>query len=133
MKDKDFSDNEMLDMYEYKRSYPRIELNSPVSLFLADSREAEAIAHDISLEGLRILCDHNTARVIENENNPEEINVRFVLPVEDRQELINARCAIMYMLKLIDDTLAVGVRITDIEAEKQDKLRRFIEDSLEPM
>lgn len=133
MKNKELTDKEMLDMYEYKRSYPRVEINSPVSLFFSDSLEAEAVAHDLSFEGLRILCDHDTARVIETENNSSDIEVRFTLALDDRQELINARCAIMYMLKLIDDTLAMGVRITDIEEDKKDYLRRFIENSLEPM
>lgn len=132
MKNKDLSDKEMLDMYEYKRSYPRVEINSPVSLFLSESRQAEAIAHDLSFEGLRILCDHKTARVIEGENNTD-IEVRFTLTMDDKQELIDARCAIMYMLKLIDETLAMGVRITDIEEDKQNYLKHFIESSLEPM
>ena len=133
MKDTKFSDKEMLEMYEYKRSYPRVEINSPVSLLLSESLKAEAIAHDVSMEGLRIHCDHQTAKVIEGENNTTDIDVRFTLSMEDRQEFIEARCAIMYMLKLIDDTLAMGVRITDIENDKQDYLKRFIENSLEPM
>lgn len=133
MKGKDISDKEMLDMYEYKRSYPRVEINSPVSLFLSESLEAEAVAHDLSFEGLRILCDHKTARVIEGEHSTSDIQVRFTLAMDDRLELINARCAIMYMLKLIDDSLAMGVKITDIDDDKRDYLRRFIENSLEPI
>ena len=132
MKNKDFSDKEMLDMYEYKRSYPRVEINSPVSLVLSESQETSAVAHDISVEGLRILFDNETARKIERDSNATELEINFTLPVADRQETINAHCAIMYMLKLVDNSLAMGIKITEIEENQRNSIRKFIENSLEP-
>lgn len=133
MKDKDFSDKEMLDMYEYKRSYPRIEINSPISLFLSQSQETIAIAHDISIEGLRVHLDNQTSRRIEGDNNSNELEINFSLPIANRQESITAHCAIMYMFKLVDDTLAMGLKITEIDENQLNCLRQFIENSLEPL
>jgi hypothetical protein len=133
MKDKDFSENEMLHKLEYKRSYPRVVLDSPVSLKLSRfSRAVEATAHDISFEGLRIHCDRKTAERIKDGGENARIEVTFKLPFEDKKEAIKARCAIMYMLQLIDDTHAMGMKITDIDIKKQMDLNKFIETSMEP-
>ena len=124
---------EMLDKYEDKRAYPRVIIDSPVSLSLSGSHPIAARAYDISFEGMQIRCDHNTAQLIKGENDALDIEVSFTLPMGDKQEAIKARCKIMYIHKLIDDTHAMGVRITDIEGDKQKDLRRFIEVSMEPM
>ena len=133
MKDKNLSGKEILDRYEDKRTYPRVIIDSPISLSLSGSHPIEAMAHDISFEGIQIRCDHNTAQLIKGEDNASDIDVSFTLPLEDGQEAIKARCKIMYILKLIDDTHAMGVRITDIDADRLKDLRRFIEVSMEPI
>jgi hypothetical protein len=81
---------------------------------------------------LRIHCDRKTAERIKDGGENARIEVTFKLPFEDKKEAIKARCAIMYMLQLIDDTHAMGMKITDIDIKKQMDLNKFIETSMEP-
>lgn len=130
MNEKKLSSREQRDGFEEKRSYPRVVIETPVSLALPDSSIVEAQAYDISFEGLQIHCNQEAAHLLQNYES-SEIEISFTLPVRDRQAAIKARCAIMYILELFNNTHAMGVRITGIETGTMQEVRQFIENSME--
>ena len=130
MKDEKLSAMEMLASFEEKRSYPRVVIETPVSLSLPGQKIIEACAYDISFEGLRIHCDQEAAQLLQNEN-PADIEISFTLKLNEKSSDIKARCAVMYILQLIDETHAMGLKIKDIETEQLKEVRQFIESSME--
>jgi hypothetical protein len=130
MNDKKLSTQEQLAGFEEKRSYPRVVIETPVSLSLPGSKVIEAQVYDISFEGLQIHCDQETAILLRNEN-PADIEISFTVPLNEKPSDIKARCVIMYILELINETHAMGLKFTGIEAENLQGVRQFIESSME--
>lgn len=131
MNDKKLSARELQTSFEEKRSYPRVVIETSATLILPGAQvTGSARAYDISFEGLQIHCDRETAILLQKENI-SDLEVSFTLPYRDNPADIKARCAIMYILELIDDTHAMGLKFADMGAGNLQQVRQFIESSME--
>jgi hypothetical protein len=131
MSENNLSASDLLATHEEKRSYPRVTVNSPVTLSLSGSTTLEARIFDVSFEGLRVHCNPDTARQLQDENNAS-VEIRFTLPLKENLAEIHAHCDIVYLLELTDEIHAVGLKLANIEADKLQEFRQFIENSMEP-
>ena len=126
---------EKIEKYEEKRMYPRINVDCPVTLGLSGDRVAEALIHDISTGGVQIHCDKATAEMLKSEKNTTatDFEMNFLLPLDGEQAEVSVRCRLVWMVKMEDGSYAIGMQFTKVEGNNRQKLKEFIETSMEPM
>ena len=123
---------------EEKREYPRIIIDCPVSLMLADAVVLKATAYDISPGGLQIQCNKKTAHQLlektkkANKKTSPGFGVSLSLPLDGKQAKLVSLCKHIYLVSLEDDLFAIGLSFTGLKGKSKSVLKRFIEASMEP-
>ena len=122
------------DLYEEKREYPRIVINSPATI-LYKIHQLEVRIHDISPEGLQIRADSASLKKINphdeifTEANAPLLDVTFSLKLSDMDMRINALCKMYYSSSLSneeDKDVACGLKFVNFEGDGSLQLDAFI-------
>ena len=117
-----------------KRQYPRIVINTPIAIQQSDGNVINALAHDITLDGIQVQCDRATAhclapagRYLTDEKAPE-IDARLALPIEGALTEISARCRILYVADVPDERCAIGLRFAGTKNDSSRQLDQFMQE-----
>ncbi|MDQ2070241.1 PilZ domain-containing protein [Natronospira bacteriovora] len=120
-----------------RRVFERIDTQHPVKVLDAQGHAHPALALDISLTGLQILCNMATAAkllpesALEGRFQGEELRVQMQLPLKDgRYSDVDARCRVVAARPDDDDRFRIGLRYIWFENYTYDDLERFIDDWL---
>jgi len=120
--------------YEDRREYPRIVIDSPVSI-LYKTQQLKARIHDISPDGLQIRTDSESLKKIypDNENftdtNAPLLEVTFRLKLFEMEMRINALCEMYSSSSLQDDKdmdVVCGLKFINFEGDGSLQLEAFI-------
>jgi len=120
-----------------RRIFERIDTQHPVKVLDSDGRAHPALALDISLTGLQLLCNNATAAkllpatALRGELSGEELRVQMQLPLKDgRYSDVDARCRVVAARSDDNDRFRIGLRYIWFENYTYDDLERFIDDWL---
>jgi c-di-GMP-binding flagellar brake protein YcgR len=128
-----------LEKYEEKRKYPRIIINCPLSILLPNNNLVDTTVYDVSPGGIQARCDRATAHLLkqlcENAEQKKSVNIHinFIVPVNKKQVKIESTVKPVYILKLEQYVYAIGMQFIKMEGSSQKILKRFIENSMEPI
>lgn len=128
----------LLDSFEKRRKYPRVVIDSPVTIAGEDGVSLQGVVRDISPDGVKIVCDARTAAVIYPHPMPFKptlakiLNLSFTLPFAAGQKPIAVRTRLVYMVDLSPDFVAFGAQFHGIEPETEGLIQRFFIECLEP-
>jgi hypothetical protein len=119
-----------------RRIFERIDTQHPVKALDKGGVAHPALALDISLTGLQLLCNRGTteallsAKSIER-GGGEEVRVQMQLPLKNgRYTQVDARCRVVSIRKDDDGRFHLGLRYIWFENYTYDDLERFIDDWL---
>ena len=120
--------------HEDRREYPRIVIDSPVSI-LYRMQQLEARIHDISPDGLQIRTDSESLERINPGNeeftdtNAPLLDVTFRIKLFEMDMRINALCEMYYSNSIEDDKdqdVACGLRFINFEGDGSLQVEAFI-------
>jgi hypothetical protein len=124
-------------MAEEKRAFDRIETEHSIKIVAPDGSTFPAIASNISLTGMLILCDeptltritpHGAATTAENDVH---VRVRVVLPdVPDSRSRLGLFGKIVSVRPGRPDEYRIGVQFTDFEPGSYNALELYIDSHL---
>ncbi|MEA5445150.1 PilZ domain-containing protein [Gammaproteobacteria bacterium AB-CW1] len=131
------SSSEDTDGGDDRRVFGRIDTQHPVKVLDGRDHAHPALALDISLTGLQLLCNNETARqllpdsVLRGELGGEELRVQMQLPLKDgRYSNVDARCRVVACRDDDGERFRIGLRYIWFENYTYDDLERFIDDWL---
>ncbi|MCI0400361.1 MAG: PilZ domain-containing protein [Gammaproteobacteria bacterium] len=117
-----------------KRQYPRIVINSPIAIQQSDGNVINALAHDITQDGIQVQCDRATAlclaptgKYLTDEHAPE-VDARLALPIRGTLTEISARCKILYVTDVREERCAIGLRFTGTKNDSSSQLDQFMQE-----
>lgn len=120
-----------------RRVFERIDTQHPVKVLDSHGTAHPALALDISLTGLQLLCNSATAQrllpasALEGRFQGEELRVQMQLPLKDgRYSDVDARCRVVAAREDKGDRFRIGLRYIWFENYTYDDLERFIDDWL---
>ncbi|MCP1728023.1 c-di-GMP-binding flagellar brake protein YcgR [Natronospira proteinivora] len=120
-----------------RRVFERIDTQHPVKVLDGQGKAHSALALDISLTGLQMLCSSSTARQLLPESAMqgklagEELRIQMQLPLKDgRYSDVDARCRVVAARADEGDRFRIGLRYIWFENYTYDDLERFIDDWL---
>jgi c-di-GMP-binding flagellar brake protein YcgR len=128
-----------MEEYEEQRKHPRFIVDYPISFLLSNDEIVAATVHDISSGGIQIRCDRITAHKVQHEyeSKKEKTSTKFgvniILPLEYRQEKVEAVCNLVYILRREEDVYAIGMEFIEMAENNRTTLEKFIENSMESM
>ncbi len=129
----------VLNYYEERRRYPRVDLRTPVTITIRDKRELQGRTRNISAGGVQLRCDrktagilHPTGRHIKSGQGPS-VMLRFDLPLRGKRRPFAAVGRLIYFAACRPDEFAFGVKFTRIAASGKALLAHFIMDSMRPL
>jgi hypothetical protein len=120
--------------HEDRREYPRIVVDSPVSI-LYKMQQLEARIHDISPDGLQIRTDSESLEKINpgdeefTDTNAPLLDVTFRIKLFEMDMRINALCEMYYSNSIEDDKdkdVACGLRFINFEGDGSLQVEAFI-------
>lgn len=121
-------------MSEEKRAFDRIETEHSIRIIGADGSSFPAIASNISLTGLQILCDRPTMERI-SPHGPEtrashevQIRVRVTLPdMPENQNKLGLFGRVVAVRPGGQDEFRIGVQFTDFEPGSYNALEHYLD------
>ncbi|MBI2993956.1 MAG: PilZ domain-containing protein [Gammaproteobacteria bacterium] len=129
------------EIYEDRRKYPRIIINSPVEVRFQD-KTLQARVHDLSPDGLQIRCSRATLREIRpsgraiKKDNAPVVDVRFALAVSRAEQTIEATAALYYFVLLPGEKgedVACGLEFRELVGKSRESVDAFIVDAMTPV
>ena len=121
-------------MSEEKRAFDRIETEHSIRIIGEDGSSFPAIAANISLTGLQILCDRPTLERITPHGvdtkaiHEVQIRVRVTLPdVPDSHAKLGLFGRVMNVRASGQDEYRIGLQFTDFEPGSYNALERYID------
>lgn len=124
-------------MAEEKRAFDRIETEHSIKIVATDGSTFPAIASNISLTGMLILCDEPTlARITPHgaattSDQDVHVRVRVTLPdVPDSRSKLGLFGRIVSVRNERDDEYRIGVQFTDFEPGSYNALELYIDSHL---
>lgn len=121
-------------MSEEKRAFDRIDTEHSIRIIGEDGSSFPAIAANISLTGLQILCDRPTLERITPHGvdtkaiHEVQIRVRVTLPdVPDSHAKLGLFGRVMNVRASGQDEYRIGVQFTDFEPGSYNALERYID------
>ncbi len=127
------------EMYEGRRKYPRIVIDTPVLIQKSKKKHINAAVHDISLDGVQVRCNRESARLLHpsgkfiKENKGPEVEIAFYIPFEDGPEEINVFCQIYYLAVIPDQEIAFGLIFKKFRGNSGNLVDRFIMETIAPI
>ena len=127
----------MPSMIEEKRTFRRIEVEHSIRIIEADGSTFPAIAADVSLTGMQILCDHPTmTRIAPHGINTHAddgigIHVRLSLPgIPEPNNRLGLFGRVVSVRQHGDDEFRLGIHFTDFEPGSYTTLESYIDSHL---
>lgn len=124
-------------MSEEKRTFDRIETEHSIRIIGEDGSTFPAIAANISLTGLQILCDMPTMERITPHGLQTkaalnvQIRVRVILPgVPEAQGKLGLFGQVVSVRESAADEFRIGVRFTDFEPGSYNALEHYLDTHL---
>jgi hypothetical protein len=129
----------LYDMYEEKRDYPRVGVNTLAGVHKKDEYDVNVILHDVSPDGVQLRCDRKTAYIIHpdgkfitNKTAPEVV-LKFALPIDDKEKDVIAQVKIYYFTIIATDVVAFGAKFKKFEKFTQRHVDDYITQSIVPV
>ena len=129
----------LYDMYEEKRDYPRVSVNTLAEVHKKDEYDVNVILHDISPDGVQLRCNrksaykiHPTGKFITEKNAPE-IVLNFTLPIDDRENEVIVESKIYYFTIIATDVVAFGAKFVKFKKFTKRHVDNFITKSIVPV
>ncbi len=129
----------LYDMYEEKRDYPRVSVNSIAVVHKKDKYDVNLILYDISPDGVQLRCNRKTAYLIHptgkfiTEKTAPEIILKFALPIDGKKKDVIVQSKIFYFTLIDTDVVAFGARFKKFEKFTQRHVDEFIRQSIIPV
>ena len=129
----------LYDMYEEKREYPRINVNTLAIIEKKDEYEAHAILHDISPDGVQLRCNRKNAHIIHpsgkfiSEKTAPEVILKFSLAIDEKEKDVIARVKLYYFSIIEMDAVAFGAKFIQFEKFTGRHVEDFIMKSVIPI
>ncbi len=111
----------LYDMYEEKREYPRVSVNTFAVIHKEGEYELNAKLHDISPDGVQLRCNRKTAHVIHptgkfiTDKTAPEVVLKFSLAVAGKEKDVIVKSKIYYFSITEIDVVAFGVKFIQFE------------------
>ena len=127
------------ELYEEKRAYPRITLDTLTTISNKDEYKISGVLHDISPDGVQIRVDGKSARTIHpsgkqiTTKTQPEVKLKFYLAIDDKNKEVNARVKLFYISIVDLDVVAFGGKFLRFENMTERHVKRFISDSVVPV
>ena len=128
----------VLNYYEERRRYPRVDLRTPVTISTRDGRELQGRTRNLSAGGLQLRCDRETSSILHptgthiKPRQGPSIMVRFDIPLKGKQRSFAAVGRLVYIAACRPNEFAFGVKFTRITTHGKALLAQFIMESLRP-
>ncbi|MBL1140939.1 MAG: PilZ domain-containing protein [Proteobacteria bacterium] len=129
----------LYDMYEEKREYPRIKVNTLAVIEKTGDYEVNAILHDISPDGVQLRCNrksahtiHPTGKFISGKTAPE-VALKFTLPIDGKDKDVIVQAKIYYFSIIEIDVVAFGAKFIQFEKFTERHVDDFIMKSVVPV
>ncbi|HET7674786.1 MAG TPA: PilZ domain-containing protein [Gammaproteobacteria bacterium] len=111
-----------------RRQYPRVPTDESIQIIDADGSVLPAVALDISLLGMQLLCDSLTARrVTRNLDAADSIQVRFPVTTADGIGSVNAWCRVVYLRHFPEDECRLGLQYKSFVGASYNWLESFVD------
>jgi hypothetical protein len=125
--------------HEGPRKYPRVSVDAAASFKLSNESILEVKVYNVSVDGIQMRCDRQTAsvihpdgRFIKDGNGPTGI-VTFKLPLESGEEIIIAECQAYYLTVVQGtDEIAFGFGFKKIIIGQASLIEQFITEAIRP-
>lgn len=111
-------------MEDDRRLYQRVTADHSIQVLDGD-REHPALALDISLMGMQLLCDAATAECITHQLNTNQQQIRVRIPHCDGG--VDAWCNVVYIRHIADDECRIGVQFIKLLNGSYTWLEDFID------
>ena len=127
------------EMYEEKRDYPRVSVNSLAEVHKKDEYDVNVILHDISPDGVQLRCNRKTAHVIHptgkfiTDKTAPIVKLKFVLVIDEREKEVFVESKIYYFSIIATDVVAFGVKFKKFEKFTERHVDSFIMKSIIPI
>lgn len=122
-----------------RRNYPRLHTRFPAEVLAGGKRAIDrALATDVSITGLQLVCDERVAnRIVEKADkgkvkNAKPVLVRVNLPLRDGTHVrVEVRCKVRAMRAADDGSFHAGLEYEFFEGQGYAALEAFIDDWVE--
>ena len=122
-----------------RRNYHRLHTRFPAEVLAGGKRAIDhALATDVSITGLQVVCDARVAnRIVEKADKgklkgAKPVLIRVNLPLRDGTHVrVEVRCTVRALRKIEDDSFRVGLEYEYFEGQSYGALEAFIDDWVE--
>jgi hypothetical protein len=129
----------LYDMYEEKRDYPRVDVNTLAVVHKKNEYDVNLILHDISPDGVQLRCNRKTAfkihpsgKFITDKTAPEFV-LKFALPIGGKEKDVIVQSKVYYFTIIATDVVAFGAKFKKFEKFTQRHVDDYIEQSIVPV
>ena len=120
-------------IFDEKRCYPRIIIDLPVQLTLADGTRLNATVHDVSPDALQIRCGAGNTLFSKSTDEEDMVDIRLHLPFHAGALNFSAQCRVVHETAANDGQVACGLRFKKFSRVGARILQIFIEESMKPI
>jgi hypothetical protein len=126
-------------MYEEKRDYPRVSVNTFAEIYKEDEYELNLILHDISTDGVQLRCNRKTAGTIHptgkfiTDKTAPEVVIKFSLPIDGKDKDVIVQTKIYYFSIIATDVVAFGGKFIKFEKFSERHVEDYIMKSVIPI
>ncbi len=125
-------------VHKDRRALPRVTLKCPGKVILPGGDVVNVMFHDLSRDGLQILCGKKAAhainpggKAIKEGASPPEIQVLFYVPLDSGKGRVKAKGRLMYFSLIAPDIMALGLKFKSISSGGVEHLRSVVKAALE--
>jgi len=129
----------LYEMYEEKRDYPRIKVNTLAEVHKQDEYDVNVILHDISPDGVQLRCNRKTAYTIHptgkfiTDKTAPEVVLNFTLPIDNKEKEVIVQSKIYYFTIIATDVVAFGAKFKNFKKFTQRHVDNYIMKSVIPV
>lgn len=120
-------------IFDEKRCYPRVIIDLPVQLTLADGTRFNATVHDVSPDALQIRCAPGGTLISVVTDEDDVVDIRLHLPFRAGALNFSAQCRVVHQTTAKDGQVAFGLRFKKFSRVGARILQIFIEESMKPI
>ena len=127
----------MDEIYEGRRKYPRVELNSVMMIEAPNGESCQAKVVNISMDGAQINCDKTTAKLILPKDasvvdkQAPKIKGTFELEIDGELKKIQAECRIYYVVSLDGVSVSFGLLFEHLDEAGSEIIDQYIMKTME--
>lgn len=129
----------LYEIFESRRKYPRIVVNAPIRLTVNNDTTVSAVVHDVSIDGIQIRCDRDTAKWLHPsgkfiaEGKGQMVEVQFDLPIRGQPATVNILSQVYYLSVISEMDIAFGLMFRNHLGNSAALVDRFIMDQILPV